>query len=1089
MIPSRHAEGLATGFGWSLFISRTCRKVQNEFRMKIPPHARPSRVNPIILIGLALAAFESSAEEVKINFARQILPILSDACFHCHGPSEEGRHADLRLDLREGVLSVVKPHDPNESEMIRRILSGSSEEQMPPPNSNRHLSDSQKNLLREWVSQGADWSQHWAFAPMRRDSLPDVNHRDRVRQPIDQFVLSKLESEGLSFAPDANKTTWLRRVSFDLTGLPPTIEEIDSFLADETEEAYSRVVDRLFQSSRYGERMASEWLDLARFADTHGYQMDRYRPMWPYRDWIINAFRRNLPYDQFVTWQLAGDLLPDSTQEQRLATAFNRLHMQNEEGGIVEEEFRVAYVVDRVNTFGTAFLGLTFECSRCHDHKYDPITQRDFYSLFAFFQNIDECGQTTFFTGAMPVPTVLLPSDEQKTELARREKLVETILTSRENRFARVPAQFESWLESRGPVPNPIEGAVALYSFDDWTDKRTVRNARSEETPAFPIESPELAPGKVGNAARLDGDNGFRFPKVGGFSRSQPFSVSMWLRPSGHAPKQVVLHQSRAGVDAGSRGFEIMLENGRVEFGLHHMWPGNSLKVVSQESVPIEQWTQVVIAYDGSSQASGVAMFLNGARVPTEIVRNGLYKDIRYGGDEPEMALGQRFRDPGFKGGMVDELAIFDRSLTRLEAAGLAGANDLDQIWRTPTSELNSTQRDELFEYYVARVAEEGQAYQRELLAARNSHDELITTIPEVMGMRELPTPKPSFVLKRGAYDAPGAEVPADTPKFLPPFPRAAPSNRLGLAQWLLDPEHPLMARVTVNRAWQMMFGVGLVETSDNLGFQGSPPSHPELLDWLARDFVASGWNYQLLLRKIALSTTYRQSSRFDQNLFARDPGNKLLGRAPARRLSAEMLRDQALAVSGLLVEKLGGPSVKPYQPPGLWEEIAMGRPTYDQGHGEDLYRRSLYTFWKRTVPHPAMVTFDAADRSVCAAKRQSTSTPLQALALLNDTQFLEASRFLAERMIKEGGSNPSDQLAWAFRVATGRAASIREIAILEQLVEEQRSLFTANPEEATRLLSIGERPRDSTIPEQDLAPMTIAAQAILNHDEAVTRR
>ena len=1039
--------------------------------------------------------------EAPVDFSRDILPILSDKCYHCHGPDEQARKAELRFDTKAGAFrvhegtAVIVPGKSVESELIARITATDPEEVMPPKSANRDLSPQQIDLLKRWIDQGAKWGTHWAFVPPQRPALPEVKQTDWVRNGIDRFILQKLEQQGLQPAPPATRTALIRRLTFDLTGLPPTLAEIDAFLADETPQAYERLVDRLLDSPRYGERMAVEWLDIARYADTHGYQMDRFRPVWPYRDWVIQAFNQNLPFDQFLTWQLAGDLLPQPTKNQRLATAFNRLHMQNEEGGVVEEEFRVAYVTDRVNTMGTAFLGLTFECCRCHDHKYDPLTQHDFYSLFSFFQNIDESGQTSYFTAAMPVPTLLLSDETTDTRLADLEQKIRVARQHVAEQQASAQPAFQTWLTARD-TDLPSLSPVAAFHFETL-EANKIENAVDPLQPGKGVESPALIEGKVGQALFLNGENGATFPGVGHFTRVDPFSLSLWLKTPTHAPRMVVAHHSRAPIDAGSRGYELLLEQGQVAVGLHYMWPGNSLKVKTKSAVPVDTWTHVTMTYDGSSQAAGLRIYVNGEPAELEVVRDGLYKDITYGG-EPDLAIGYRFRDNGFKGGAVDEFQVFNRELTPLEIQRLAGRNDFETAWKTAADQLNATQRQGLFEYYVAQVSPTVKAARDALHALRREHNTLVNPIPEIMVMKELPQPKPAYLLKRGAYDSPGDPVTANTPAALPPFPANQPRNRLGLARWLLDPRHPLTTRVTVNRYWQLLFGQGLVETSDNFGSQGAQPTHPELLDWLALEFAEGSppgatnpqapWDIKKFLKLIVMSATYQQSSVASRALLARDPANHWLGRGPAKKLTAEMLRDAALFTSGLLVEKTGGPSVKPYQPPGLWL-IAMGQPNYDQGHGDDLHRRSLYTFWKRTVPHPAMVTFDAAERNVCVAKRQSTSTPLQALALLNDVQIVESARFAAQRMLQSGGSTDEARVEWLFRTLTSRPSTEKETAILVQLLREQRELFAANRGEATKLLTVGEAKNDPQLEVVELAAATVLAEAILNLDEAVMRR
>jgi hypothetical protein len=1029
------------------------------------------------LLLLAVAAVPLQAADPPVDFGRDVLPILSDNCYFCHGPDEKARKAQLRFDTKEGAFrirdgeAVIVPGKSGQSELIHRLTADDADERMPPPKSNRKLTARQIDTLKHWIDQGAKWGQPWAFTPLAKSPVPSP--QSEVIDPIDRFIRARLEREGLKPSPEASREKWLRRVTFDLTGLPPTPKETDDFLKDTSTDAYGKVVDRLLASDRYGERMATDWLDVARFADTQGYQHDKAWAVWPYRDWVIREFNRNQRFDEFITWQLAGDLLPNATKEQRLATAFNRLHMQNEEGGIVEEEFRVAYVVDRVTTFGTAFLGLTFECSRCHDHKYDPIKQKDFYSLFAFFQNIDESGQTSYFTNATPVPTLLLSTDEQDKKIAGLRKVVREKEKALAGAREAAKRRFGEW---KRPKELRIPGLVAAYSFDELKDNK-VANSVDPKSPGNAVEGPKLVPGKVGQAAELNGENGFTLPNVGHFSRTDPFSLSLWLKTSNHAPRAVVVHHSQAPVDAGSRGYEVLLEGGRVAVGLHHMWPGNSLKVQTTKSIPVDTWTLVTVTYDGSSRAAGLKVYLDGEPAEVNVVRDGLRKDITYGGSEPTLAIGHRFRDNGFKGGTVDEFRVYNRALTAAEAAQLAGG-------AVP---------DDLFDYYSATLDAGVMRAMEELRAARRALSQFVNPIPEMMVMEELKEPKPAYVLKRGNYDQLGDRVTANTPASLPPLktPVAhAPGspNRLDLARWLTSPENPLTARVTVNRFWQQMFGRGIVETADNFGSTGSGPSHPDLIDWLATDFVEHGWDVKRLLKQIALSATYRQSAKVTPELLAKDPDNRLLARMPARRLTAEMLRDQALFVGGLLVEKQGGPSVYPYQPNGLWDE-AMGRPAYPRSKGPDLYRRTLYTFWKRTAPPPTSVAFDAADRSVCTARRQSTSTPLQALALLNDPQIVEAARFLGQRMLKEGGPTRADQSAWAFRLVATRAATNKERTILAKLFDEEAAVFVSDPKAAEKLLAVGDGKTDPALKPAELAAATSVALTILNHDAAVMRR
>ncbi|WP_435017200.1 DUF1553 domain-containing protein [Tundrisphaera sp. TA3] len=1026
----------------------------------LPPSARAGEVGPVV-------------------FGRDVLPILSDACFHCHGNDPGTRQADLRLDTEEGVLRGESPPvvagQPGESELIARITSRDPLEIMPPPKSNRHLTPEQIDVLRRWVEQGAKWGRHWSFEPPGRPTPPaSAGH------PIDAFIADRLAREGIVPAPEASRETLIRRATLDLTGLPPTLAEIDAFLADDRIDAFERVVDRLLASPRYGERMAVDWLDLARFADTHGYQADRPRPVWAYRDWVIGAFNRNLPFDQFGTWQLAGDLLPDATREQRLATAFNRLHVQNEEGGIVAEEFRVSYVADRVNTLGTAFLGLTLECARCHDHKYDPITQRDYYGLFALFQNIDESGQTTYFTPATPVPALLLTNDATDAKLADLDRQIASKSDEIARHRAASAGACAEWIAHRTEAPGPPR-PVASFDLDAIREGK-VANAVDAEHSGVLIESPKLVDGAEGRdrAAALSGEDGFRFPGVGHFTCDDAFSLAIRVRVPGPTERAVVVHHSKAPIDAGSRGYELLIERDRVAFGLHHMWPGNSMKVITRDPIPIGAWAHVVATHDGSGRADGVRIYVDGESRPLDVIRDGLTRNITYEGGEPDLAIGQRFRDNGFAGGLVDDFAVFDRGLAPLEVARLSGRPGL-------VAELEGSEAARIDEFLAAH-SPEAKALADALTGLRKSKSQVIDPTPEIMVMREMDRPRPAFLLQRGAYDAPGDPVEPGTPGALPPFPADQPRNRLGLARWLFDPEHPLTARVVVNRYWRLAFGRGLVESVDNFGSQGATPSHPDLLDWLARDFVASGWDVKRLLRLMVTSDAYRRSSRAEAGARSRDPENLLLSRASARRLSAEMIRDQALSLSGLLAEKIGGPSVRPYQPAGLWE-VAMNGPKYEQSRGDDLHRRSLYTFWKRTVPHPAMVAFDAADRSVCIARRQETNTPMQALVLLNDPQIVEAARGIGQKALREGGREEASRIAWTFRLTLGRPPGPSEMAILTRLVDEQRAGFKGDPVSARRYLAVGELPADPGLDPVELASFAVLAQALLGYDEAVMRR
>jgi len=1030
---------------------------------------------------LTVLLLSAAACRGQVDFAREVLPVLSENCFHCHGPDDSSRKAKLRLDTKDGAtrtrndIASIVPGKSGDSEVIRRIFCD-DDEQMPPADSNRKLTAAQKTILKKWVDEGAKWGTHWAYVELPKSvPVPKVKAATWVRTPPDAFVLQRLEMEGLVPAAETTKAAWLRRVTLDLTGLPPTPAELDRFAADLSAKAYESVVDRLLDSPRYGERMATDWLDLARYADTHGYQSDRPNRMWPWRDWVISSFNRNARFDSFLTEQLAGDLVPNATDAQKLATGFNRLHMQNEEGGIVGEEFRTAYVVDRVNTMGTAFLGQTFECCRCHDHKFDPLTQKDFYSLYAMFQNIDESGQTSFFTNAMNTPTLLLTTKEQEAKIAKLRDAV--IVAGKNLRVARAigKERYEKWLAGPHEKTMPVD-RKAEFDFEKIVNE-SFENGANLKQPARlhdKVNLVQLPPIKRlpgGNAIQLNGENGVKIPGVGNFAKSDPFTIALLIKAITFAPRAVILHHSKAAADAGSRGYELLLENGHVSFGLHHMWPGNSLKVTTRKAMTAGDWHSVLITYEGSSSATGLKIYVDGHPADATVIRDNLTKDIQYDGAAPGIEVGYRFRDNGFKDGLIDSLLVYSRVLTRSEWPNYGASDSL------PAANVFNENE---FEYYLSAIDKTARARTEELRVARRKLDDFIGAIPEAMVMEELPRPKPAFVLKRGAYDSLGEAVTASTPKSLPALPKELPRNRLGLAKWLTQPDHPLTARVTVNRLWQQMFGRGLVETSDNFGTTGVPPTHPELLDWLARDFIDHGWDIKRTLRQIALSNTYRQSSRTTDVVRSKDPYNHLLARAPVRRLTAEMLRDQAFYASGLLVEKVGGPSVFPVQPAGLWND-SFGKPKYVQSTGDDLHRRSLYTHWKRTAPPPTMTTFDAADRANCAAKRQSTSTPLQALVLLNDPQMVDAARNLAEKMLTE--QTVEAGIVLGMKSVLSRAPREEEMKVLLALHDEQRATFRRDPQAAAKLA--GPTKRDTV----DLVTMMQVALMLFNHDEAVHRR
>lgn len=1046
----------------------------------VPAISGTGRCEISIRIGLALALLNLlsgllsgtvlSAEEIEYH--RDVRPILADKCFACHGPDQGNRQAGLRLDQSEGGYAslesdpsqvAIRPGHPQESQILIRMTASDPDLRMPPPSSNLSLTSRQIDIIRRWIEQGAVYQPHWAFLSPKKSSLPTLPDDHWSRNEVDRFVFRRMKEYGLHPNPPASREHLLRRVTFDLTGLPPTLDEIDAFLADDSPIAFERVVDRLLASPRSGERMAADWLDVARYSDSYGFQVDFGRFVWPWRDWVIRAFNRDLPYDQFVTEQLAGDLLPSATQEQILATTFCRLHPQEAEGGSIPEEYRVGYVADRLQTFSTAFMGMTFECCKCHDHKYDPFSQQEYYQLASFFDNIDEAGLYSYFTSAIPTPTLLLADpDTQRTLNEQSRRIAQKGLQLQQLADVRNEA-FLKWLQDQPEIPGKLSGELVHLDFEE-------------------VKAPHRSvPGVVGEGIELTGDDELPL-EVGNFHRYEPFSVSLWMKTPDVKERAVIFHRSRAWTDAGSRGYELLLDEGRLSAALIHFDPGNSLRIRTKTPLPVGEWQHVVLTYDGSSQAAGLTLCLNGQPAEVEIIRDALTKEITGGGGD-HITIGARFRDRGFARGQLDEFRVFSRELTAIEVSQLYDGKSLNEAFAHRDTHSKEKQADNpLRRFYLRTVDGSYRQLQQELLDARRTNAEFIETIPEIMVMREMTAERQTYLLTRGEYNLHGAPVESGTPAVLSLFPDDLPRNRLGLARWLTAPDHPLTARVAVNRCWQMIFGVGLVRTTEDLGNQGELPSHPELLDWLARDFMEQGWSQKKLLKKLVMSAAYQQSAQISPQKLQLDPENRWLSRSTSERFTAEMLRDNALAVSGLLVENLGGPPAKPYE-----VEVAFKPMTRDTGSG--LYRRSLYTYWNRTGPAPVMMALDAAKRDVCQVRRERTLSPLQPLVLLNGPQFVEAARLLAERSLRRHLENPDEALEEMFRLATSRRPSPEELTVLQDLYRQHVKDFTSHPDQAEQLLKIGETPRNAALPTPQLAAMAGVANLLLNYDECVFRR
>ncbi len=1033
-----------------------------------------------------------------VEFSRDIRPIFSDNCFTCHGPDVKMRQANLRLDAPIGPFEdrggrhIIVPRDSSQSGLFQRISSENEAVRMPPSWSGRTLTTEQIELVRRWINQGAQWQIHWSFIPPQRPPLPKVNTRFWPRNPIDYFILARLEDEGLLPSPEADRETLIRRVTLDLTGLPPTPAELAAFLRDESTHAYEKVIDRLLQSSHYGERMAMEWLDAARYADTHGYQTDGNRDMWRWRDWVIQAFNRNMPFDQFTIEQIAGDLLPDATVEQRIATGFNRNHRSNSEGGIVPKEYLVEYAVDRVNTTATVWLGLTLGCARCHDHKYDPISQNEFYQVLAYFNNVPERGRVYKIGNSEPF--IKAPTPQMQWELDDLDrKLTSAKVTFRNIEPESVAAQMR-WETNQAMAPlvdwTISDGLVTRFELNgQTTDQNTdwsgswISIQDNENTHKFEPDDLMCGPGKTGQAADFDGHRFIDAGKVAQFGPKDKISFGAWIYPTETQSGGILSVMDK---EFRPENFSLHLSDNKIRVSLGQRWLDDAIHVETKMNLTPMRWYHVMITHNGSQRSKGLKIYVNG-----ELQKVKVLMDL-FTGDLPEiqkypLRIGVGDEEKYFRG-YIDDVRYYHRELLVDEIEVVSSSDSITEILAISPEERTPQQARKISTYFLENEAPPHirDAYLR-FKTLRKQRRQLEDSIPTVMVMEEAEEPRQTFLLKRGEYDKPGEKVSRGVPAIFPPFPQGMPNNRLGLGRWLVDPSNPLTSRVTVNRYWQMFFGTGLVKTPEDFGSQGELPSHPQLMDWLATELVGGGWNIKALQKLIVMSATYLQSSRISESLQQYDPDNRLLARAPRLRLPAEMIRDQALAACGLLTVTIGGPSVKPYQPPGLWKELFSG--SYVQDHGDKLYRRSVYTFWKRTIPPPTMTTFDADARETCTVRRSHTNTPLQALALMNDVTYVEAARLLAQRMMTEGGNSPEERLSSGFRLLTARWPSPQEQKILLNTFYRNRLRYYNDEEAALNLISVGESEWSQELDIRELATYTTVASLILNLDEVITRQ
>jgi len=987
------------------------------------------------------APLAHSAEEVDFN--RDIRPLLSNRCFLCHGPDKQ--EGDFRLDVRESAVgAVITPGKAEASELIARVISDDPDTAMPPAESSKpRLNEQEVALLRRWIDQGAKYESHWAFIPPTRPTLPTVED-PATTHPIDRFVQAKLADTNLAPAEPADRRTQLRRVTLDLTGLPPTPEALRTFLSDNSPEAYEHAVDRLLTSPAFGEHQARRWLDIARYADTNGYQYDTDRQQWVWRDWVINAFNTNMPFDQFTIEQMAGDLLPNATDQTRLATAFHRNHPITIEGGVIDEEYRTEYVMDRVVTTSTTWLGLTFLCARCHDHKYDPVSQKDFYSFYSFFNNVPERGHNGFAPQAkIASPLTDRSQDEQWAELQKRfDALVKKHDRSLATWEQSLLKQQDPWA-TIDPTKVISTGGATLTRQDDGSYLASGKN------PATDVYELTFTVGDTAvRALRLEAltDKSLVSNSVGrGFNGNFVLAeVEVNAGAQADAMKRIPITSATADYQQKSYGAANVIDGkyGRGGWAVdgNTRFAPSTLVLTLAEAIPAGSTVRVRLVHTwGGSHTIG--RFRLGATGP-------------------------------------------DPPLTSEHAAILA----------TDAAKRSPAQKQELQRMLLRRFAgQEANDFLTEYDQALIAQRAATVAPPNTMILAEMPTPRPAFVLHRGEYDKPRKEEPVSpaVPLALGVLPEDLPKNRLGLAKWLTSPTNPLTARVTVNRYWAQLFGIGLVETVEDFGAQGEYPSHPRLLDWLAVEFVESGWDVKHLFKTIVMSRTYRQTSHVSAEQHANDPNNRLLARGPRFRLDAEAIRDSALLASGRLDGAIGGPSVFPYHPQGLWLEI-NNRPNYSRAYPHQqqpahLFRRSMYTYWKRTVPPPSMATFDAPEREFCVARRSRTNTPLQAFVMLHDPQFVEAARGLATRMLHHKGSI-EQQLAFGFEICTARQPNEAELAVLNSTYTERLAQYRSDPKAAEKVLAIGKAPRDKSIDVAEFAAMTTAARLLLNLSEFLTK-
>lgn len=1038
----------------------------------------------------------AAALPAKVTFNEHVQPILSEYCYHCHGPDSGTRlpkSEPLRLDLAADAFAVrasgqpvIVKGKPADSLFVKRLHSSDPDEIMPPPKSHKTLAPREIALLERWIEQGAEYQAHWSFIPPAKPEVPATGGT-WARNPIDHFIAARLETEKLSPAAPESPRRFYRRLHFDLTGLPPAPEAVEAFAkaaATDYQKAVEAAADELLATDAAAEHQARIWLDAARYADTHGIHIDNYRAIWPYRDWVIRAFQQNLPWDQFTIEQIAGDLLPQPTLDQIVATGFNRCLPTTGEGGAIPEEYEAIYAKDRVDTTSAVWLGLTTGCASCHDHKFDPLSMRDFYSLAAFFRNTTMNAMDG--NNAEHPPNVFVPPAADRARWDAIPKELESAQAGLKARSTQAKPDFEKWLATATPATiADLSAGLSLHlplTEADGPIRGTADGKPLEWNAPLQRRDGPLGKAILANSAAVElGD-------LASFGRGDQVSFGTFIYVEG-APNGAVI--ARMDPAQEFRGWDLWLEAGRFGSHIIDQWPASANKIVSPDPLEPGKWHHVMVVFDGTKPApEAMSLYLNGQPVKPTVQASAL-------GPNPTttvpLRLGARHGDVARLAGVVaiQDFRFYRRLLTAAEISALGGGGGLDRVLALPADQRTPQQVEQLFQHYLATSDAPSKELRAKIEAVTKEQQAIRARGSVTLVMQERPNSEPAtHMLARGVYSAKGDKVTANVPATLPPLPDKAPHNRLGLAQWLVSPANPLPARVTVNRFWQQCFGTGIVETAEDFGVMGARPSHPLLLDWLATEFIDSKWNARHILKLIVSSATYRQGAEITPEKLERDPYNRLLARGPRHRLEAEAIRDLALSASGLLVTQLGGPSVKPYQPEGIWEAVAMKESNtrnYKQDSGPSLYRRSLYTFWKRTAPPPSMEILNAPVREVTCVRRERTNTPLQSLVMLNDPQFIEASRQLAAAAIKTG-TDAAARLDFITARLLSRALTPDERTIIGKSHQQALATFTAKPDDAAALIAIGATPPDAAIPAPELAAWTLTASQILNLDETLTR-